>query len=93
MKNFADVKRALVPGAVVTMIGHTWFPNGQLIGVPRTVVRSNSVSVTFAMPDGSESILRWPSSAREVTTDGDTFSIALEPWEGGSNARMTYRIG
>jgi hypothetical protein len=47
IKSLAGLKRALQPGAVVTMMAWEGHPNGDLIGVPRTVVSADAEKVGF----------------------------------------------
>jgi hypothetical protein len=86
--SLADLKRRLAVGTTVTMIEHSWYPTGPLIGVPRKVVEVHPTYVVFANPEtGQSSRLDFPlSSHLEVTDDG--FNI-----QGDGNLRMAYVFG
>jgi hypothetical protein len=79
IKSLTELKRALQPGAVVTMTVNTGDPDNARIGVPRTVVSAdtNKVKLRRVLPDGSHvtSDLSWPESDKiRFTQDGFTIS-------------------
>jgi ribosomal protein S27E len=85
IKSLTELKRALQPGAVVTMTANKAHPDDARIGEPRTVVRAddNKVTLRRARPDGSHvtSDLPWPE-ANKIRFTQDGFTIV----------GVTYRI-
>ena len=73
--SLAELKRALQPGAVVTMTANEGHPDARVIGVPRTVVSADAVSfgIDTVHEDGSHatSQMLWPNPDEvEFTDDG-----------------------
>jgi hypothetical protein len=78
INSLAELKRALQPGAVVTMMAWDGHPNSDLLRVPRTVVRADDEKVGFdtVHADGRRTIsyLHWPKDAAvEFIEDGFGF--------------------
>lgn len=72
MKTFADIKRALNEGVVLTMVRHDWFPNGALIGKPRKIIKKQSNAIQF---EGG-SWLNFPP-ASDICVNENGFSVLL----------------
>lgn len=83
MKTAADIKRRALLGAVITMTHHGWFPNGDLIGVPRPVILVQSNAVAFTPVEGhGKSWLYWPPAKELRVTGPDSFDVMLgETWD------------
>jgi hypothetical protein len=71
--SLAELKRALQPGASVTMTACNRHPDSDLVGVTRTVVRADAENVGFETvhADGSRAIsyLHWPKDDEVGFTD------------------------
>lgn len=75
MKTFADIKRKLTDGNVITMTRHDYYPDGKLIGLARKVIRKQTNAVQF---EGG-SWLRLDKKASDyIPTGEDTFLVRLD---------------
>ena len=104
IKSLAGLKRALQPGAVVTMMASESHPNSDLIGVPRTVVKADAEKVGFdtVHADGSHTIsyLHWPKddSVQFIEdgfgfiTHGATYWIDKEAHEVADSSTKTAAV-
>jgi hypothetical protein len=72
MKTFADIKRALTEGAILTMTRHDWFPDGPLINKPRKIIKRQSNAIQF---EGG-SWLNFPP-ASDICVNDNGFSVLL----------------
>jgi hypothetical protein len=70
MKTFAELKRALKPGTVVTLIER----NGEIRNDKRTVKKCQTNAVCFTTDTGKDSWLTFPPASL-VTIEGDTFTF------------------
>ena len=52
MKTLADIKRRACKGAALPMTHHSWFPNGDLIGVARPINHVQGNAVAFQPVEG-----------------------------------------
>jgi len=88
MKTFADIKRALTEGAILTMTRHDWFPNGPLLNKPRKIIKRQSNAIQFE--GGSWLYLDKPASDF-IASSFNEFSVKLNP-DAIEAPLMTYRI-
>ena len=89
MKSFADIKRALIEGATLTMVSHDNMPGGALIGLARKIIKRQSNAIQFE--GGSWLYLDKPAADFEALGP-NSFRVRLNP--GATPAKyMTYRIG
>ena len=81
----AAMKRRINAGATITMTGHDRFPNGKLIGVPRTAITVQTNGVQF---EGG-SWLFWPKASEfEATAEGFRLRFGLSE----NDMWMTYTV-
>lgn len=93
MKNLSELKRTVVPGSKLVMTRHDWFPNGQLIGVERSVSRVQGNAIVFLHPETQKESWLYLDSAKNFIFDGtDTFSVILNPDAEGYKPLMTYKL-
>ena len=84
ISNLAELKRQLVVGVKVKMIGNDWFPEGHLIGVERKVIRAQGNAIQFEpVEEGSEGSWLFHKEASSYTflTGTNCFSIRLDDKE------------
>ena len=76
--SLAALKKRLTLGIGITMVGHDWFPEGKLIGVPRYVVKvqANGICLNADSNAIDGSWLYWPK-ARDLAFTETGFSVAL----------------
>lgn len=80
IKSFAELKRFLQPGVVLTLVRHDWYPNGPLINKPRKIckIQSNAIAFEPIPPKTESSWLHWGKSS-EYTIDEKGFNVQLTP--------------
>ena len=88
MKSFADIKRSLTEGTILTMIKHDWYPNAPMINKPRKIEKRQSNAIMFE--GGSWLYLDKPAS-HYVPQGFNEFSVRLNP-DDVEAKYMTYRI-
>lgn len=90
-KSVADMKRQLVPGTVIRMVRHDWYPSGPLIGQDREIVSTNSVGIKIKTTRNGETVesgMDWPR-LNEVKFTENGWAIKLDP---ESDKLMEYVI-
>ncbi|ASZ75048.1 hypothetical protein FDI69_gp137 [Rhodococcus phage Trina] len=80
-KSVADMKRQLVPGTVIRMVRHDWYPSGPLIGEDREIVSANSVGIKIKTERNGETVesgMDWPRP-KYISFTENGWKVQLDP--------------
>ena len=87
--SFADLKRKLTVGTVVTLVS-TPFPH-KYVGVPRKIakVQTNGICFEPALGNAQGGWLHWDKGAKAVALTADGFIVLQD----NGSPLLTYRVG
>lgn len=88
MKSFADIKRSLTEGTILTMIKHDWYPNAPMLNKPRKIEKRQSNAIMF---EGGSWLYFDKPASHFVPHGFNEFSVLLNPSD-NEPKYMTYRI-
>ena len=93
MKTLSDLKRTVKQGSKLTMTRHDWYPSGALVGIERTVSKTQGNAIVLRHPDiGQESWLYMDSAKHFIFDGSDSFSVILNPDIADSPPLMSYKL-